>query len=724
MLLRFPCGQGLRLFENATSGKKPTPTRGAALRAAVETLESRELLSANWFVAPSGSDTNSGSLSSPFKTIQRAANLAQPGDHVEIRAGVYHEAVTPAHSGNPSAPITFEAYNGEHVTVSGADPVGGWAKYSGNIYQASMPGDMGAGNNQIFVDGRALTQARWPNTTVGDPSHPTNATMQSVRGNTIYNSSLNQPANYWKGAIIHMAPGQGWDDQTGTVISSAPGSITISYVWHSGYAVPKAGNPFYLFGKFQSLDAPGEWYRDPSGKLYVMTPGSDNPAGHDVEAKRRLYAFNLNNIHDVTIHGVNLFAATIITNAASTDTVINGITAQYVSEQTIAPTAWWLPPYFGIIVKGAHSVVENSTIAFSSGDGIVVSGTGSLIKNNVVHDTNYVGYNVGAIRVLTAGVTVDHNTVYNSGRHGIVSEVPHTTITYNTIHDVGLVTTEAGGIYTQGINGQGSVIAYNQIYNMHSGGFGQTALFLDNNSSGWNVHHNITWNVDYGLKMNFVCNYNNIYNNTLGATLLSINTNQLGNWNGTSIYNNLLLNRAVFTGGARVTNNYYSSSSSGSAGAGDFASGASGTPVVITPPPTPTPTPTPIPTPVPTTPSAKTKIDAVNYTGHSNVAADGSGGVGYAYNNSWVSYKLDFGTGVSKLTAALAAIHANGKLEVHLGSPTGSLLGTINVAVTGAWNKYTSQSAAVTGLKGVQTVYLVFKGALPGVANLSWLQFA
>ncbi|MDB5329087.1 MAG: carbohydrate-binding cenc domain protein, partial [Phycisphaerales bacterium] len=568
-------------------------------------------------------------------------------------------------------------------------------------------------------------EARWPNTNIADPSHPVNAPMQSVSGNTIYNSSLNQPANYWKGATIHMAPGQGWEDQTGTVTSSSPGSITISYVWHSGYAVPKAGNPFYLFGKFQALDAPGEWYRDPSGKLYIMTPGSDNPANHDVEAKHRLYAFNLNNVHDITINHVNLFAATISSTATTSHMVVNGITALYPSEQTLAPTAWWLPPTFGILVKGANSIVENSTIAFSSGDGIEVSGGGSLIKNNVIHDVDYVGSNVGAIRVLVAGVTVDHNTIYNAGRHGIVAEVPHTTITYNTIHDVGLQTTEAGGVYTEGINGQGSVIAYNQIYNMHSGGYGQTALFLDNNSSGWNVHNNITWNVDYGLKMNYTCNYNNIYNNTLGATLLSINTNQQGNWNATKIYNNILLNRAVFTAGASVTNNYYSSSGAGSAGAGDFSSGASGTPVITLPPPSPTPTPTPTPTPVPVTaPSAKTLVKAVSYTSFSNVKVDNYGGVGYAYNNSWVSYKLDFGTGVSKLTAGLAAMNANGKLEVHLGSPTGTLLGTINIAVTGAWNKYTSQSAAVTGLKGVQTVYLVFKGALPGVANLSWLQFA
>src|SRR5258708_7830001 len=138
----------------------------------VEPLESRELLSTSWFVSPGGSDTNSGSISSPFKTIQRAANVAVAGDHVEIRAGVYHETVTPKHSGTTSAPITFEAYNHEGVTISGADRITNWARYSGNIYSASMPFDMGVGNNEVFVDGRAINEARFPNNGY-DPSHPT-----------------------------------------------------------------------------------------------------------------------------------------------------------------------------------------------------------------------------------------------------------------------------------------------------------------------------------------------------------------------------------------------------------------------------------------------------------------------------------------------------------------------------------------------------------------------
>src|SRR6266478_790834 len=127
----------------------PSPTSGL-----VETLEHRTLLSTSWFVAPTGSDQNPGTLAAPFKTIQHAATIAGAGDHVEIRAGTYHETVTPAHSGATGAPITFEAYNNEPVFISGADPVVGWSSYSGSIYQASMPWTLGEGSDQVFVDGQ------------------------------------------------------------------------------------------------------------------------------------------------------------------------------------------------------------------------------------------------------------------------------------------------------------------------------------------------------------------------------------------------------------------------------------------------------------------------------------------------------------------------------------------------------------------------------------------
>jgi len=42
-----------------------------------------------YHVAKIGSDRNSGTLDSPFLTIQAASNLAQPGDMITVHQGIY-----------------------------------------------------------------------------------------------------------------------------------------------------------------------------------------------------------------------------------------------------------------------------------------------------------------------------------------------------------------------------------------------------------------------------------------------------------------------------------------------------------------------------------------------------------------------------------------------------------------------------------------------------------
>lgn len=74
-----------------------------------------------YYVATTGSDSNNGSAEAPFRTIQKAANMAKAGDAVLIREGTYKEKVKPANSGNATdGYITFTSYNGETVTIDGA----------------------------------------------------------------------------------------------------------------------------------------------------------------------------------------------------------------------------------------------------------------------------------------------------------------------------------------------------------------------------------------------------------------------------------------------------------------------------------------------------------------------------------------------------------------------------------------------------------------------------
>jgi parallel beta-helix repeat protein len=79
---------------------------------------------ATYFVDKSNSrasDSNSGTESAPFKTIQRGVNVAVAGDTVFVKGGIYYEKITGANSGMAGAPITFKNYGNDVVTIDGSN---------------------------------------------------------------------------------------------------------------------------------------------------------------------------------------------------------------------------------------------------------------------------------------------------------------------------------------------------------------------------------------------------------------------------------------------------------------------------------------------------------------------------------------------------------------------------------------------------------------------------
>jgi hypothetical protein len=79
------------------------------------------------------SDRNSGTDARPLRTISAGASVAQPGDTVLVRAGVYRERIAPARGGQEGKPIKYAAAPGEQVFVKGSEewhPV--WQPRSGH----------------------------------------------------------------------------------------------------------------------------------------------------------------------------------------------------------------------------------------------------------------------------------------------------------------------------------------------------------------------------------------------------------------------------------------------------------------------------------------------------------------------------------------------------------------------------------------------------------------
>lgn len=73
-----------------------------------------------YYVATDGSDSNPGTMSAPWKTLQHAAEEADPGSMIYVRGGVYNQKLKITRSGTASqGPITFKNYGSEKAIIDG-----------------------------------------------------------------------------------------------------------------------------------------------------------------------------------------------------------------------------------------------------------------------------------------------------------------------------------------------------------------------------------------------------------------------------------------------------------------------------------------------------------------------------------------------------------------------------------------------------------------------------
>ena len=93
-----------------------------------------------YHVSVNGDDHNEGTAAKPFRTIQQAANLAQPGDVNTVHAGVYRERINPPRGGKSDGKrIVYQAAPGERVEIKGSEVVTNWVKVQEDVWQTTLP---------------------------------------------------------------------------------------------------------------------------------------------------------------------------------------------------------------------------------------------------------------------------------------------------------------------------------------------------------------------------------------------------------------------------------------------------------------------------------------------------------------------------------------------------------------------------------------------------------
>lgn len=107
-------------MNNRTPTPLPALARSVRQAGLLLALIPASLLATTWYVSPSGSDSNSGTSSSPFKSITKAQSVAVSGDVVDVHGGTY-SSFTVASSDSTyhyvhvlsKSGITYQNYPGE-----------------------------------------------------------------------------------------------------------------------------------------------------------------------------------------------------------------------------------------------------------------------------------------------------------------------------------------------------------------------------------------------------------------------------------------------------------------------------------------------------------------------------------------------------------------------------------------------------------------------------------
>ncbi len=133
-----------------------------------------------YHVSVLGNDHSAGEESAPFRTISRAAALAEAGDTVIVHEGEYREWVRPARGGrNDLCRIVYTAAEGEHVVIKGSERVTGWEKDSGKVWKAVIP-------NSLFGNWNPFAERLWGDWFLHPADYPVHTGEVYLNGQSLY----------------------------------------------------------------------------------------------------------------------------------------------------------------------------------------------------------------------------------------------------------------------------------------------------------------------------------------------------------------------------------------------------------------------------------------------------------------------------------------------------------------------------------------------------------
>jgi len=518
-----------------------------------------------YYVAPSssgGSNSNNGSISSPWETITYALTQLSAGDTLYLREGTYRETISITQDGSLGNVITIEAYTDsgtlETVTIDGTvDVTGTWNTYN-SVSGAYQLSSYSTNITQLFVDDEPMVNARWPNAQFNDDSIFSHSTWaqgdedNSSNGSlTIDEDEFNPTGLDLNGSIgvLNIGSFKTWTVvMTGhTQNGSSDDVITYNTADIGTY---KDKHHYYFFeGKLAFMDTNNEWFHDKTNNiLYLFPDNGSDPSNRTIKAKTTDYRVTFNGANYITFKKINFFATTIDIQNSDNLTIeeCNFYYPSSSSRMLGTTNGIGSPNVLTMDNNSDNNTIKKCLFENSEGEALRIKGDNNTIENNYFH---HIDWSASELEGLMVSIyctgdsnTFTKNTIHTTGASATVLPGRESIFSYNKITNTGLL--QSDGAVFQGTKNyvEGSNVHHNFVYDTEKYAFRYDAPGGDASEAGsyGRMHHNVADNTN-GLMIkgnNQIIAHNtvmNTINNRNDIIILAEDCSNTSTW----LYNNL-----------------------------------------------------------------------------------------------------------------------------------------------------------------------------------------
>jgi len=265
-----------------------------------------------FFVSSKGSDTDPGTQTQPFASINRALSESRKTSGkvvINLLEGTYYLNLpivfNPEDSRKENETLTIKNFENQKITISGALALNlKWKEYKGGIWQAKVEQDLIF--DELFVNGQLQRMARYPN--YDSTAH--------FLGGTAADALAKQRVAGWKspeGGYIHALHPSEWGDIHYIVTGKNDKSeLALEGGWQNNRRMGMHEKYRFVENIFEELDTVNEWFYDKKSKTLYYFP----PKGFDIKTAKietvqiaNLFEFNgteTNPVKNISIEGLTL----------------------------------------------------------------------------------------------------------------------------------------------------------------------------------------------------------------------------------------------------------------------------------------------------------------------------------------------------------------------------------------------------------------------------------